>query len=132
MNTTAFIGRLTATPELKSTPSGVSVCTFSLAVKRPRVKDTTDFINFVAWRNTAEFICKYFAKGQMMAVTGVLTSRAWDDKEGKKRIAYEIQVENVDFCGDKSSQNPSAPVATGPNGFSVGDFEDIDDADCPF
>lgn len=134
MNITAFTGRLTAAPELKYTPSNVQVCTFSLAVKRPRVKDTTDFINFVAWRNTAEFICRYFTKGQMMAVTGCLTSRSYEDKYGNKRTVFEVLVDTVDFCGGKSDQNTSAPAAaSAPAGFSVGDFEGIDvDEDCPF
>lgn len=140
MNHVSMIGRLTAVPELKSTPKSVSVCTFTLAVKRPHVKDTTDFINFVAWRGTAEFICRYFTKGQQMAVTGYLTSRSYEDKSGNKRVAYEVTVDSVDFCGDKSNQNTtSAPVATpaAVPSFSVGsfssdEFEAISDADCPF
>ena len=134
MNSSAFLGRLTATPELKSTPSGVSVCAFSLAVRRPHVKDTTDFINFVAWRGTAEFICRYFTKGQPMAVTGYLISRNYEDKNGIKRVAYEVTVDGVHFAGGKPEQT-AAPAAT--PSFSVGsfssdEFEAISDADCPF
>lgn len=136
MNFSAFLGRLTATPELKSTPSNVPVCAFTLAVKRPHVKDTTDFINFVAWRGTAEFICRYFTKGQQMAVTGYLTSRSYEDKNGNKRVAYEVTVDSVDFAGGKPEQT-AAPAPAAVPSFSVGsfssdEFEAISDADCPF
>ena len=75
MNSIQLIGRLTADVELKQTQSGVSVCQFNIAVDRPKVRDTTDFIPCVAWRNTAEFICKYFRKGNKIALNGVLTTR---------------------------------------------------------
>ena len=85
MNSINLVGRLTADPELKTTQSGISVCTFSLAVNRPRVKDTTDFINCVAWRQSAEYLCNYGRKGNLVAVSGVLTSRKYDDSNGNHR-----------------------------------------------
>lgn len=101
MNNINLIGRLTADPELKTTSSGVCVCAFTIAVKRPRVKDKTDFLNCVAWRNTADFISKHFHKGKMIALDGCLTSRVYEDKNGNKHTTYEVIVDNVEFCGDK-------------------------------
>lgn len=98
MNKGQYTGRLTADPELKQTQSGVSVCSFSLAVKRPRAKDKTDFINFVAWRGNAEFVCRYFKKGDAMEVSGALTSRKYQDGNGNNRVAFEVECEDVSFC----------------------------------
>ena len=103
MNNCSFVGRFTADPELKTTQSNVPVCSFTLAVKRPRVKDTTDFINFVAWRNTAELIARYFSKGQMIAVSGVLTSDKYQDKDGNNRSKFEVVVDTVSFVESKST-----------------------------
>lgn len=117
MNSIALIGRLTADVELKTTQSGVSVCQFTLAVDRPKVKDTTDFIPCVAWRNTAEFISKYFKKGNRIALTGVLTARKWQDNNGNNRVSYEVVADNVEFCESKSEskQEPkSEPKFTTP------------------
>lgn len=105
MNSIQLIGRLTEQVELKQTQSGIPVCAFALAVKRPHSKDVTDFLNCVAWRHTAEFISKYFGKGQMIAITGCLTSRKYEDKDGNKRTAYEVVVDNAEFCGSKNPQN---------------------------
>lgn len=110
MNNINLIGRLTADVELKQTQNGVEVCSFSLAVKRPRVKDTTDFINCVAWRNTATFISKYFKKGNMIAVDGTLTSRKYQDNNGNNRVAYEVVVDNAYFCEGKGDGNGSAEL----------------------
>lgn len=98
MNKVQFTGRLTADVELKQTTSGVSVCSFSLAVKRPRVKDKTDFINFVAWRGQAEFVSRYFKKGDAMEVSGALTSRKYKDNDGKNRVVYEVECDDISFC----------------------------------
>lgn len=120
MNTIALTGRLTSDVDLKQTPNGVSVCSFTLAVDRPGVKDTTDFINLVAWRNTAEFICKYFGKGQKMAVTGMLTSRKFQDKNGKNHVAFEVVVDRAEFCESKKTKsNEPEP-------------ENVDNNDLPF
>ena len=128
MNACKFTGRFTANPELKTTQSGITVCSFSLAIKRPKVKDTTDFINFVAWRGTAEFISKYFKKGDPIEVSGALQSRQYEDKDGNKRVAFEVVVDDAQFCltrangnGDQSEPEPKEnlkPVA--------------DDSDLPF
>ncbi len=105
LNVAAIMGRLTADPELRHTPSDVAVTTFTLAVDRSYAKAgterQTDFINVVAWRSTAEFICKYFTKGQMMAVTGSIQTRNYEDKQGNKRTAFEIVANDVSFTGSK-------------------------------
>lgn len=128
MNKTMHTGRLTHTPELKQTQSGVSVCNFTLAVKRPRVKDKTDFFNFVAWRSQAEFLCKYFQKGDPVEVVGVLTSRNYQDSEGKKRTAVAIECDEISFCltGGKAEQTEQVEQPA-PR------FEEINnDSDLPF
>lgn len=100
------MGRLTADPELKKTPSDVSVTSFTVAVDRKYNKDEekiADFINVVAWRGSADFVCKYFKKGQMIAVQGEIQTRNYDDKNGIKRWVTEIIADNVSFCGSKSN-----------------------------
>ena len=107
LNQVALMGRLTADPELRHTPNDVAVTTFTIAVNRSYVKQgaerQADFIDIVAWRNTAEFICRYFKKGQMMAVTGSIQTRTYTDKEGKNRKAFEIVADNVYFTESKAS-----------------------------
>lgn len=107
LNIAALMGRLTKDPELRHTPSNVAVTTFTLAVNRSYVKQgaerETDFIDVVAWRNTAEFICRYFKKGQMMAVEGSIQTRSFTDKEGKNRKAFEILADNVYFTEGKGN-----------------------------
>lgn len=126
MNSIQLMGRLTSDVELKQTPSGVPVCTFSLAVDRPKVKDTTDFIPIVAWRNTAEFISRYFRKGNKIALTGVLTTRKWQDKDRNNRIAIEVVVDTAEFCESKQNNaEKTAPSYTPP----TADFESISDSD---
>ena len=109
MNACILMGRMTFDPELKKTPSGVSVTTFTVAVNRSYVKQgeerQSDFIECVAWRNTADFICKYFRKGQMIAVQGSIQTRSYQDKQGNKRKAVEVYVDKADFCGDKTANN---------------------------
>ena len=105
LNVAAIVGRLAADPELRHTPSGVAVTSFTLAVDRSYAKAgterQTDWIDVVAWRSTAEFICKYFTKGQMMAVTGSLQTRSYEDRNGSKRKAMEIVANDVSFVGSK-------------------------------
>ena len=115
MNHGSYVGRLTADPELKQTQNRISVCSFTLAIDRPGTRDKTDFINFVAWRQTAEFICKYFRKGQKIALTGYLTSRQYEDKNGNQRTAFEVVADRAEFVesrqkaeGWNSSQEPPA------------------------
>lgn len=97
MNKVIITGRLTVDPELKITPSGAHVTTFSVAVKRPMVKDKTDFFECVAWRSQAEFICNHFKKGDGIEIIGTLTNREWTDKNGNKRKVTEIECDNVAF-----------------------------------
>ena len=102
LNIVAIQGRLTADPELKHTPSGVAVTSFTLAVDRyAKEERKTDWVDVVAWRQTAEFICKYFTKGQMIAVTGSVQTRSYEDKQGNKRKAVEIVAKEASFCGSK-------------------------------
>ena len=100
MNKATLIGRFAADPELRQTGSGVAVTSFTLAVDRPYTKGSdrqTDWIDIVAWRNTAEFVCKYFRKGDAIIVEGTIQTRSWEDKNGQKRKAVEIVAENVEF-----------------------------------
>lgn len=103
LNVAVLMGRLTADPKLKSTPQGVSVTTCVIAVERSFVRQgaekQTDFINIVVWRNAAEFVCKYFRKGDMIAVNGSIQTRTYQDKEGITRKAAEIIADSVHFAG---------------------------------
>lgn len=108
MNVAIITGRLAADPELKTTQSGVSVTSVTLAVDRySKEERKTDWVDVVAWRGTAEFICKYFSKGQMMSVTGSIQTRRWEDKQGNKRKAVEVLAHNVEFVGSKSDNAKS-------------------------
>lgn len=102
-------GRLTADPELKQTPQGVSVVTFSLAINRKGKDATTDFINCVAWRGTAEFISKYFTKGNSIVIDGEINVRNYQDKDNNKRQAVEVQVHDAYFVDSKGNVEFSAP-----------------------
>lgn len=124
LNVVALTGRLVEDPELKTTGNGVSVCSIRLAVDRdyaPQGQERkADFINVVAWRGTAEFISKYFRKGQMIAVNGSIQTRQYEDRKGNKRTAVEVVAAGVSFCGSKSEQpgekgNPKTyPAQTDP------------------
>lgn len=106
LNCAAIMGRLTADPELKTTNSGLSVTSFSVAVDRPYQKGKekkVDFINVVAWRQTAEFVSKYFSKGSMIAVQGSIQTRKYTDRNGNNRTAFEVVADNVSFCGGRGS-----------------------------
>lgn len=126
LNTITLQGRFTETPVLKTTNSGAAVTAFTLAVSRDyKTKDgqeTTDFITCVAWRQTAEFICKYFEKGSGAVIGGSLETRKFEDKDGNKRTAYEVKVEKIYFAGGKKSDN-------GQQAAPAQDFEEIDDDD---
>lgn len=110
MNNINICGRLTADPELKTSQSGHPVCAYNLAVKRPKVKDTTDFITCVSWRQGAEYITKYAHKGDMVAVSGVLTTRSWEDKNGNKRVSYEVVSDTVEIVGGKKQEQQPATI----------------------
>lgn len=141
LNVVVLMGRLTADPELRTTGSGISVTSFAVAVDRAFQSGgerQTDFINCVAWRRNAEFISRYFSKGQMIAIRGTLQQRSYTDKDGNKRTAYDVVVDNASFCGSKA-ESGSASVRTdaAPASFSnvdTGDFEEISmgDEDLPF
>lgn len=144
INNVVLMGRLVATPELRNTQTGVAVLSFTIAVDRSFAKAgeqrQADFIDCVAWRNTAEFISKYFQKGSMIAITGSIQTRNYEDKSGNKRKATEIVVDQASFCGSKSEGGstsgyaaPAAPEAPSFSTGSDGDFEEIaGDDDLPF
>ena len=131
MNSITITGRLTADPELKTTQSGISVCVYNLAVKRPKVKDTTDFLPVVSWRQGADYLCKYGKKGDMVAVSGVLTARSWEDKDGNKRISYEIVSDTVELVGGTKNEQ-SANITPQPTQSQQQEFVVIADEDLPF
>lgn len=112
INNVTIMGRLTAAPELKVTESGTSVLRFCVAVERAYVpkgqERQADFINVVAWRQTAEFVARNFGKGQMIAVEGSIQTRKYQDGQGNTRTAFEVVANNVSFCGDKKT-TPAAP-----------------------
>jgi single-strand DNA-binding protein len=106
LNQIVIHGRLTADPELKQTPSGVSVCTITVAVDRSfknGEEKQTDFFTVVCWRGLADMVGKFFQKGKEILVSGNMQSRKWQDKEGNNRVSWEILAQNVDFCGSKGS-----------------------------
>ena len=115
INNVVVMGRMVANPELKTTPNGVSVTSFRVAVDRNFVRQgeerQADFIDVVAWRQTAEFVCRHFRKGSMIAVQGALQSRNYEDRSGNKRTAIEIVADNVSFCGDKADSGDKPPAA---------------------
>ena len=137
LNKVILMGRITTDPELKHTPSNVAVCSFSLAVNRRFNRNETDFIDIVAWRQQAEFISKYFTKGQQMVVCGALQTRTWEDKNGNKHKSVEVVVDEVHFAdskrtaGNNSSRDEALPFDfSGGNAFS--EIEDEDDGNLPF
>ena len=132
LNKVILMGRFTRDPELRSTPQGVSTCSFSIAVDRNFARQgeerKADFINCVAWRQTAEFISKYFKKGSMVALEGSIQTRSWDDNEGKKRYATEVIVSQVYFAESKRDSQG----AMGDESFSqVNDFGSLPDPISP-
>ncbi len=148
LNRVILMGRLTTDPEHKQTPNGVSVTSFSIAVERNFADKQTgkreaDFINIVAWRSTADLVCKYFGKGRLIAIEGSIQTRNYEDKNSNKRTAFEVVAENVYFTGEKkdndnqSSKFPTPESFNEPakgTGFLIGDFEEIDTdySDLPF
>lgn len=117
MNSVTMIGRLCKDPELRRTQSGTACCSFTLAVKRPKVKDTTDFHNFVVWQQGAEYLCQYGHKGDLVGVTGYLTSRNWEDKDGNKRTAIEVTCDSVELVSNKKNSEGNNQPAQNQNGF---------------
>ncbi len=157
LNSVCLMGRLVADPELRTTPSGVSVCSFRIAVDRnyqPKGQEKqTDFINIVAWRERADFVSRYFHKGSMVVIQGSIHSESYTDKDGNKRTSFSVQADNVMFGESKNAaggqsnygQQGAAPAFGVPQqpayteskpAFSTanaGDFEEIvGDEDLPF
>ena len=142
LNRVILMGRLTKDPELKQTPNNVSVATFSLAVDRNYQSDKdnkqTDFINIVAWRHTAEFVGKYFTKGQLVAVEGSIQTRSYQDKDGNNRTVFEVVADQVYFAEKKQNgENKSQSESSAKDSFQVGDLGDFeefdsDDGELPF
>lgn len=146
INMVALMGRLTFEPELRTTPNGTSIIRFQIACDRNYQKDSqnrqADFIDCVAWRQTAEFISRYFHKGSMIAVEGSIQTSSYTDKSGNQRKQVEVVANNVSFCGSKNESGTGAPAVNG--GFNEpapsyasadnSDFEEIvdDDDDLPF
>lgn len=138
INSVTLMGRLTYEPELRTTPSGVSVVNFQVAVNRDYVKDgeerQADFIDCIAWRQRAEFLSRYFHKGSMIAVEGSIETDNFTDKDGNKRKSVRVVANKLSFCGSKAEANGGynqlAPSYAAPDN----DFEEIidDDDDLPF
>lgn len=136
LNKVILGGRLTAAPEVKQTQSGVPVCSFSLAVNRKYSKEgqqETDFINCVAWRNTAEFLGKYFHKGSSVCVVGSIQTRSWTDTSNQKRYATDVLVDEVLFVDSKNEAQGAENAGTMPyipDAYKVADnqkFEAVDE-----
>ena len=130
LNRIVLMGRLTREPELRYTLSKTPVVSFTLAVDRDfetNGQRETDFIDCVAWRKTAEFICRYFVKGQQMAVSGRLQIRQWQDDGGNNRRSAEVVADNVYFAGDKR-ENPKKAVSVYPDETEFVELGDDDDA----
>lgn len=145
LNCVTLMGRLVADPELRTTTTGRSVCTFRIAVDRSYAKQgeqrQADFITIVAWENTANFVSRYFSKGSMIALQGSIQTRNYEDNNGNKRTAFEVVAREVSFCGSKSDSGsvapatPAAPAQAPASYQNAGpsDFESLDDdEDLPF
>ena len=142
INKAILMGRLVADPELKQTTNNIAVCKFTIAINRPFVpKDggerQSDFINIVVWRNTAEFVSKYFSKGKMIIVEGALRNNNYTDSNGVKHYTIEVHADNVSFGGDKKddagpTQKPKQQeTKSDVPDFDLSEFEELD-GDVPF
>lgn len=128
LNEVILCGRLTAAPELKTTPSGVAVCSFNLAVNRKYSKEgeqTADFISCVAWRERAEFIAKYFKKGSSLCIMGAIQTRNYTDKDGVKRYVTEVLVDDARFVDSKTDGSQTASADTAEEFDFVKDTDDL-------
>ena len=138
LNSVCLMGRLVADPELRQTPSGVSVCSFRIAVDRtyqPKGQEKqTDFINIVTWRSTAEFVSRYFRKGQLVAVQGSIQTSQYTDRDGNKRTTFDVVADNVFFAEKKAESGETKQGAGYDHSPDIqGDFEEIiGDESLPF
>ena len=127
LNHIVIMGRLTRDPELRHTQSGVAVASFTLAVDRDYSSSggekQTDFIDVVAWRQTGEFVSKYFSKGRMAVVSGSLQSRKWQDKEGNNRTSWEVQAQNVYFGDSRRDGDGGGNYQSGGYQQSAGNYQ---------
>ena len=133
-NLVVLTGRLTSDAELKVTPSGVSVTSFTIAVDRKGKSGEdkqTDFINIVAWRQTAEFVTKYFQKGSMIGIEGSIQTRKYTDKDGNNRTAFEVVASNVQFMESKKTDSGADNLSVFKNKAKEFDVL-VDDTDLPF
>ena len=150
MNSIVLLGRATSSIELKQTQSGKPVATFSLAVKRPFTKDTTDFFTICAWDKNAEILSRYVGKGDQICIRGFLQTRSWEDGNGNKRYATEVVAQDFTFCESKKNsetndtprnQNASQREFGASGGYmpdaykpsaTAEEFEPVDDSTLPF
>ena len=121
LNHICIQGRMTRDPEMRKTGSGISVANFTVAVDRDMKgqdgNKETDFFDCVAWRATADFVCKYFHKGSQIVVSGKMQSRKWTDKDGKNRTSWEVQADNLYFCGSKQDNAQGSSYGMSMGGF---------------
>ena len=147
LNVIAIMGRLVADPELRTTPAGVNVCQFRIACDRNFARQgeqrQADFVDIVAWRAQADFVCKYFSKGSLIAINGRIQTRNYQDKNGNNRTAFAVVAENINFGGSKGTSSAKVddggeaaprseawPKADPPANYGgVDDFSVIDDSD---
>lgn len=147
LNVVAIMGRLVADPELRTTPAGVNVCQFRIACDRNFARQgeqrQADFVDIVAWRQQADFVCKYFSKGSLIAINGRIQTRNYQDKNGNNRTAFAVVAENINFGGSKGTSSAKVddggeaaprsdawPKADPPANYGgVDDFAVIDDND---
>lgn len=137
LNHVVIMGRMVRDPELRQLDNGTSVTSFSVAVDRNYVGKTTnerqaDFLNVVAWRQTADFVCKYFHQGDMIAIEGSLQSRKYTDKDGNNRIAIEIVASNISFCGGKNGGNANTATTNDAPATMVANAPSEDNDELPF
>ena len=128
-------GRLTANPELRQTQSGISVASFTVAVNRRYSKETqqeTDFLNVTAWRNTADFVARYFQKGSSICVVGTIQNSSWTDSNGQKQYRTDIIADEVMFVDSKAENGSQAEIAPAFNTAAPRYEEIVDDSDLPF
>lgn len=147
LNIVAIMGRLVADPELRTTPAGVNICQFRIACDRNFARQgeqrQADFVDIVAWRAQADFVCKYFSKGSLIAINGRIQTRNYQDKNGNNRTAFAVVAENINFGGSKGTSSAKVddggeaaprseawPKADPPANYGgVDDFAVIDDND---
>ena len=137
LNHVVIMGRMVRDPELRQLDNGTSVTSFSVAIDRNYVDKTTnerqaDFLNVVAWRQTADFVCKYFHQGDMIALEGSLQSRKYTDKDGNNRIAIEIVASNISFCGGKNGGNANTATTNDAPATMVANAPSEDNDELPF